>query len=74
MTRLKRAILLTIFGSVCLSGCGTRAVYVRAGDVVQLRQPLRKIKVWVFDAQKKKQAAVIDLIPEGWYCVDDPGK
>ena len=67
------AALLLICASALLTGCGsTRTVYVPDGDPVQLRQPLKRVKVWAWDKDKKRVPGEMDL-PEGWYALPDPG-
>lgn len=70
MTRWKIPMLLLICGSVCLTGCGTRTIYVKSGDPVRLRETVRA-KVWVFDKDGNAVESTLDL-PEGWYCIDLP--
>lgn len=55
-----------------LGGCGARTIYVPTGDPVRLRAPVRGAKVWVLDKDGKPTAGTMDL-PEGWYCLPDPG-
>ena len=55
-----------------LPGCGTRTIYVANGEPVRLRETIRNAKVWVLDVDGKPVAGRMDL-PEGWYCLDDPG-
>ena len=71
-TPLKRALYATLFASVYLSGCGTRTVYVPSSEPVRLRSPLKKVKVWVADKDGKEIPGEVD-IPEGYYCLPDPG-
>ena len=58
---------------VSLSGCFTRTIYVPDGTPVRLRETIRKAKVWVLDKDGNPVAGELDL-PEGWYCLPDPGK
>ena len=68
----KMALAALLCASACLSGCGTRTVYVPPGEPVRLRETIRA-KVWVADRQGIEVPAEMDL-PEGWYCLPDLGK
>ncbi|MGE4157608.1 MAG: hypothetical protein AB7F75_00760 [Planctomycetota bacterium] len=61
------------FCLISLSGCFTRTIYVPDGTPVRLRETIRKAKVWVLDKDGNPVAGEMDL-PEGWYCLPDPGK
>ncbi len=65
------ALCAILCASVCLSGCGTRTVYVRGSEPVRLRQDLKRVKVWVAAKDGKEIPGVVD-IPEGYYCLPDP--
>jgi len=53
------------------AGCGTRAVYIQSGEPVRLRQPVKKAKVWVMDANGNPVPSRM-TIPEGWYALEVP--
>ena len=55
-----------------MSGCFARTIYVPDGTPVRLRQTVRDAKVWVLDKEGKPVAGRMDL-PEGWFCLPDPG-
>lgn len=58
----------------CLLGCArTRTVYVPDGEPVRLREPLKKVKIWALDKDKKEVPGEMDL-PEGWYALPDPDR
>lgn len=63
-------LLLCLF-VVGLSGC--RTVYVPAGEPVRLRETVKHAKVWVLDKTGQPVAGTMDL-PEGWFCLPDPGE
>ena len=63
---------LVVVGILALSGCN-RTLYVQPGEPVRLRETIRSAKVWVLDANGKATAGTMDL-PEGWYCMPDPGE
>jgi len=63
---------LVLVGILALSGC-TRTLYVPPGEPVRLRETIRAAKVWVVDANGQAIAGTMDL-PEGWYCLPDPGE
>lgn len=73
MTRRKILLPLLILLSVCVSGCGTRTIYLKTGEPVRLRQEVRNCKIWVYDKDGNMVASEMDL-PEGWYCLPDPGR
>jgi len=50
------------------AGCGTRAVYVESGEAVRLRQSVKRVKIWVPDANGNHVPSKMTL-PEGWYCL-----
>ncbi len=70
----KRAlqILCAIALLLSLSACGTRTIYLASGEPVRLRKPVKGAAVWVLDSKGVPTAGEIDL-PEGWYCLPDPG-
>lgn len=72
LTWWKTALAAEVFVIVCLSGCVTRTVLVPPGEPVRLRETVRNAKVWVADKDGKEILGVVDL-PEGWYCLPDPG-
>ena len=51
-----------------LLGCGTRTVYVPAGEPLRLRETIRNAKVWVMNADGQPVTGVMDL-HEGWYAL-----
>ena len=58
------------------AGCGVKTVYIPPGEPVRLRQPVKRAKVWVMDADGNPRASRM-TIPEGWYALslddkDDP--
>ena len=67
------AITVVLVGCVLMGGCQPRTIYVPHGEPVRLRQTLKSVKVWVLDADGKPVAGTMDL-PEGWYCLPDPGE
>jgi hypothetical protein len=68
-----RYIALILF-SLSLSGClFTRTVYVPHGSAVRLREELKSVEVWVLDENGEPVAGKMPL-PEGWYCLPDPGE
>ncbi len=69
----KMVLAATICATVCLTGCATRVVVVPTGEPVRLRQTVRQVKVWVADKDGVEIPAEIDL-PEGWWCLPDPGE
>ena len=66
-------MIVFLAGALLLPGCGTRTVYVPPGEPVRLRMTVKRAKVWVFDADGKPAAGVMDL-PEGWYVLPDAGE
>jgi hypothetical protein len=70
-TRWKMALVVTLFASVCLSGC-TRTILVPPGEPVRLREPIPQAKVWVADKDGNEVPGEVDL-PEGWYALPDTG-
>ncbi len=71
-TLLRMALCAMTCALVCLSACGTRTVYVQGSEPVRLRAPLKKVKVWVAAKDGKEIPGEVD-IPEGYYCLPDPG-
>lgn len=69
MTRWKTGLFLLGFAMLCLSGCGNRTIYVKAGDPVRLRKTLKSVPVWVADKDGKFVPGTMDL-PEGWWAID----
>jgi hypothetical protein len=61
------AVVLALVACLA-SGCFTRVVYVKTGEPVRLREPIRKAKIWALGADGKPAAGKMDL-PEGWYCL-----
>ena len=72
MTRLKMALGTLILLLVCASGCGRRVVLVPPGEPVRLREKIKSAKVWARDKDNKEIPGTVDL-PEGWFCLPDPG-
>ncbi|MCX7804794.1 MAG: hypothetical protein N3A38_06335 [Planctomycetota bacterium] len=68
---LKTARGAMLCALACSSGC-VRTVLVPPGEPVRLREPIRGAKVWVADKDGREIPATVDL-PEGWYCLPDPG-
>jgi uncharacterized protein YceK len=61
---------------VCLSGCGlirTRTVLIPPGEPVQLAEEV-KAYVYVEVAGKRVKSANRVTLPEGWWCLPDPGQ
>lgn len=56
----------------CGAGIGTRTIYVASGEPVRLRETIRGAAVWVLGPDGRPVAGRMDL-PEGWYCLPDPG-
>lgn len=72
--RLLTILLLAcamLFASGCI-GRGNRVVYIQPGDPVRLREAI-DAKVWVFDKDGELIESEME-IPEGWYCLPDPGE
>ena len=63
---------LSVLPLLCATSCGTRAIYLKPGDPVQVRETIRKAPVWVFDKTGQKIPTTVDL-PIGKYVIDDPG-
>ncbi len=61
--------------ALLLAGCGTRTVYVESGEPVRLRQNVKRVRIWVPDANGDPVPSRMTL-PEGWYVlpVPDAGK
>jgi len=55
------------------AGCGVKTVYIPPGEPVRLRQPVKRAKVWVMDADGNPRASRM-TIPEGWYALADDEK
>jgi hypothetical protein len=72
---LLRTVLVTLLvASVWMSGCvrtRVRTVLVPPGEPVQLRAPTTA-KVWVLDKDGTRVPGEVTL-PEGWWCLPDPG-
>lgn len=66
------ACVLLLAAACAMPGCRPRSIYVPAGEPVRLRQTVRGAKVWVLGADGRPTPGVMDL-PEGWYCLPDPG-
>lgn len=71
MTLRKMALLTMLCISVSLTGCGTRTVYVRAGDPVRLARTIPAAEIWARDSAGVWTRGRVDL-QEGWYCLSDP--
>jgi len=72
--RIRQTWGAVLIGALLVSsaGCASRTVYVPTGEPVRLRETVRSAKVWVMGPDGKAVAGVMDL-PEGWYCLPDPG-
>jgi len=66
---LRLTLLLLV---VCSTSC-VRTIYIKDGDPVRLRETIKNVKVWVKDKNGKEVPGRLDL-PEGWYCLPDPGE
>ena len=68
-------VLLMLASSLNLWGCGSRVVYLGSSTtkMVQLRQSIAGVKVWVKDSTGTAIPAVADL-KEGGYYRSDLGK
>ena len=72
-TLRKTALAGLLCALACLSGCGSaRVVYVPDGEPVRLRESI-KAKIWAADKNGAEVPSEM-LLPEGWYCLPDPGK
>ena len=74
-TRWKTARAMRLCALVWLTlcaGCGTRTVLAPAGEPVRLRAAIPRAPVWVKGADGRPVAGEMTL-PEGWYCLPDPG-
>jgi len=70
----KMVLVVTVCVSVCLTGCGgVQTIIVPTGEPVRLRQTVKRAKVWVADKDGVEIPGEIDL-PEGWWCLPDPGE
>ena len=61
--------------SVCVSGCGlvrTRTVLIPQGEPVQLAEPVEAF-VYVTVGGKREKSGNRVRLPEGWWCLPDPG-
>ena len=65
-------LLICAAAVLLVAGCGARTIYVPDGTPVRLRETVHSAKVWVLDAQGRPVEGMMDL-PEGWYCLPDPG-
>jgi len=74
LTLPKTALLaLMLLSSVFMNGCArTRTVYVKDGEPVRLREPV-KAKIWALDKDGKEIPGAI-VIPEGWWALPDTGE
>ncbi|MGB2820050.1 MAG: hypothetical protein WBF17_03655 [Phycisphaerae bacterium] len=75
-TRLFPLIAMLLAGSVLLSGCGlikTRTVLIPPGEPVQLAEPV-KAYVYVDIGGKRERSGNRVTLPEGWWCLPDPGR
>ena len=68
--RMAGRVLLLLLGS--LSGCGSRVVYLGSSTtkMVQLRESLHGVKVWVKDSTGTAIPGVADLMEGGYYRSD----
>ncbi len=67
--------MLVVLGIILiLPGCfGNRTVYIPSGEPVRLRETIKNAKIWTLDKDGKPVAGRMTL-PEGWYCLEDPGE
>ena len=73
--RLKMWIMALIVVNVLSSGCGTvrtRTVLVPEGEPIQLAESVMA-RVYVFVNGERVQGDTRVSIPEGWWCLPDPG-
>lgn len=70
MTLRRLGLLTSLCATACLLGCGTRTIYIKAGEPVMLRQTVKGAKVWVKDAKGNLTPGILDLA-EGWWCLED---
>jgi len=70
--RTAGAAALTLALSTNLCGCGSRVVYLGSSTtkMVQLRQTVKDVKVWVKDSTGTAIPAVADLQEGGYYRSD----
>ncbi len=69
----KTRLLIVLVIILLLPGCfGNRTVYIPSGEPVRLRETIKNAKIWTLDKEGKPVAGKMDL-PEGWYCLEDPG-
>ncbi len=74
--RLRLLTAIVLAAIVCASGCGlirTRTVLIPPGEPVQLAEPV-KAYVYVDVAGKREKSANRVTLPEGWWCLPDPGE
>lgn len=65
--------LVLVLSLLTVTGCWQpRTIYVPHGRAVRLRRTIPNAKVWVRDADGKPAPGRMDL-PEGWYCLPNPG-
>lgn len=65
--------LLLLGPWVTLSGCvRVRTVYIPPGEPVRLAESVPDVTIWTVDADGEPVKGRVDL-PEGWYCLPDPG-
>ncbi len=68
-----KKVSLILIVVLILPGCfGSRTVFVPSGEPVRLRETIKGAKIWTLDKDGKPVAGKMDL-PEGWYCLEDPG-
>ena len=70
--RTAGAAAITLALCTDLSGCGSRVVYLGSGTtkMVQLRQTVKGVKVWVKDSTGTAMPGVADLQEGGYYRSD----
>lgn len=70
--RTAGAAALTLVLSINLCGCGSRVVYLGSSTtkMVQLRQTVKDVKVWVKDSTGTAIPGVADLQEGGYYRSD----
>ena len=68
----KNSLILIVV--LILPGCfGSHVVYIPSGEPVRLRETIKNAKIWTLDKDGKPVAGRMTL-PEGWYCLEDPGE
>jgi len=64
---MKKSAIILIFVLIMAAGCiPIKTVYIPHGQAVQLREPLKAVKVWVITDKGEKLPSTMD-IPEGFW-------